>query len=58
MTRKEDKMMEQKLKSSFFDMAGWGRTVVPVALAILLAHALCAAEIAFTGAGARSSLSF
>ena len=44
--------MEQKLKSSFFGMAGWGRTVVHVALAVLFAHALCAAEITFTGADA------
>lgn len=51
-------MMEQKTAELVLGVAGWGRTVVPVALAILLAHALCAAEIAFTGAGARSSLSF
>ena len=51
-------MMEQKTTEPVLGVAGCGRKVLCMALAILFAQVVCAAEIAFTGAGARSSLSF
>ena len=45
-------MVERKATEPILGFAGLGFKVLPVALAILFTHALCAAEIAFTGADA------
>ena len=44
--------MERKTAELVLGVAGCGRKVLCMALAILFAHALCAAEITFTGADA------